>query len=68
MSTSSSEELTLEEFKRLVDQAGLGVSRQDLAQLKPVYELSLQLIQLVHSVDVKAEEIGVGFDPNWPSS
>ena len=68
MSTSSSEELTLEEFKRLVDQAGLGVSRQDLAQLKPVYELSLQLIQLVHSVDLKAEEIGVGFDPNWPSS
>ena len=65
MSTSGSKEITLKEFKQLADHVGLGMSQEELEQLKPLYELYAQQARLIHSVDLKAEEIGVTFRPDW---
>lgn len=65
MSTSGSEELSLQECKQLADHAGLGMSQEELEQLKPLYELYARQARLIHSVDLKAEEMGVMFRPDW---
>ena len=65
MSISGSEELSLEEFKQLVGHAGLGLDQAELEQLKPLYDTYWQHIKLIHSVDLKAEEMAVLFSPNW---
>ncbi len=66
MSTSGSEGVTLEEFKLMTDRAGLGLSPQELEELKPLYELYLPYIKLLHSIDLmRGEEISLDFHPGW---
>ena len=65
MSTSGSEEISLGEFQWLTDHAGLGLSQEELEQLKPLYDLYTQQYRLIHSIDLKAEEIAVMFRPDW---
>ena len=65
MSTSESEEIGLEEFKRLADHVGLGMSEDELEQLKPLYDLFMRQARLIHSVDLEAEEMAVTFRPDW---
>ena len=65
MATSGSEEISLEEFKRLADHAGLGLSQEEAEQLKPLYDLYARQLSLIHSVDLKAEEMAVMFRPDW---
>jgi hypothetical protein len=67
MATAGEETVTLEEFRRLTERAGLGLSPQELEQLKPLYELYLGYVTLLHSIDLGAEEIGMAFHPDWPS-
>ena len=65
MPMSESEEIGMEEFKRLADHAGLGMSEDELEQLKPLYDLYMRQARLIHSVDLKAEEMAVTFRPDW---
>ena len=65
MSTSGSEEISLEEFRRLTDHAGLGLSQEELDELKPQYDLYMRQSRLIHEIDLKAEEIAVIFRPDW---
>lgn len=67
MATSGEGELTLDEFRLLSERAGLGLRSDELAELKPLYELYLKLIAPMRSLNLKAEEIGVAFHPDWPS-
>ena len=67
MSTSGEGSLTLNEFRFLMERAGLGLSQEELEQLKPLYDLYMQHIKPLYEVDFKAEEIGVSFHPGWPS-
>ena len=67
MATSGDGPLSLDEFKSLVEQAGLGLSQEELENLKPLYDLYMQHIQPLYEVDFKAEEMGVSFQPDWPS-
>ena len=60
--------MSAEEFKLMADRAGLGMSQQELDDLKPVYDLYAPYIHLLHSVDLRAEEIGLTFHPDWPST
>lgn len=55
-----------EAFKRMADRAGLGMTQQELDELKPVFDLYDSCIQLLHSIDLQAEELGVTFHPDWP--
>ena len=68
MSTSDAGGVTPEEFKLMADRAGLGMSQSELDDLKPLYDLYAQYIDLLHSLDLQAEEIGVTFHPEWPPS
>jgi hypothetical protein len=58
--------ISLEEFRFLAERAGLGLSDEELEELKPLYELYLPHIQLLHTADLKAEEISLEFHPDWP--
>ncbi len=68
MATTGREAVTSEEFKQMADRAGLGMIQEELDELRPIYELYAQYIQLLHSIDLQAEEIGVTFHPDWPSA
>jgi hypothetical protein len=60
--------LEAEEFQQMVDRAGLGMSRLEIDELKPMYDLYAQYTQLLHSIDLGNEEIGVTFHPDWPAA
>ena len=66
MSTSGEGIVPAAEFKLMADRAGLGMTQQELDDLKPVFDLYAPYLQLLHSIDLSAEEIGVTFHPDWP--
>ncbi len=67
MTSAREDAVTSEEFKLMADRAGLGMSPEELEQLKPLYDLYYGYVKVLHSIDFKAEEIGVAFHPDWPS-
>jgi hypothetical protein len=67
MAAPKKQGISLEEFRLMAERAGLGLSQDELKDLKPLYELYLPHIQLLHSVDLGAEEISTAFHPDWPS-
>jgi hypothetical protein len=67
MATSGEGSLTLDEFRFLIERAGLSLSQDELENLKPLYDLYMDHIKPLYAVDFKAEEIGVSFHPDWPS-
>ncbi len=59
-------EISMEQFKTLADLAGLGMSQQELEELKPVYELYAAYARQLHTLSFGAEEMVVEFHPDWP--
>lgn len=68
MTTPRGDIVTPEEFKLMSDRAGLGMSQEELDELKPLYDLYTHYIQQLHSIDLQAEEIGMTFHSEWPSA
>ena len=68
MSTPGKQAVTSEEFKLMTELAGLGMSTEELEELKPLYDLYAEYIKILHSIDFQAEEIGMTFHPDWPSA
>jgi hypothetical protein len=62
-----STEISMEAFKLIVEQAGLGMNQQELEELKPLYDLYLASINQLHSIDFQAVEMAVAFHPDWPA-
>jgi Asp-tRNA(Asn)/Glu-tRNA(Gln) amidotransferase C subunit len=62
----ASQQVSLEVFRTIADLAGLGLSQQELEELKPLYDLYLEYIEQLHALDLGAEEIIVEFHPDWP--
>ena len=67
MSTTGDEGISAEAFRQMAERAGLGLSQEELEHLKPLYDLYLQHINQLHSIDLQAEEIAMVFHPDWPS-
>ena len=67
MSTTGDPEVSMEAFKLMTEQAGLGLSQQELEELKPLYDLYLPSINQLHSIDFQAVEIAMSFLPGWPA-
>ena len=67
MSTTEDEGISLEVFQQLVERSGLGLSQEEIKDLKPLYDLYLQNVNLIHSIDLQAEEIAMTFHPDWPT-
>ena len=68
MATSGDQGVTAEEFKRMTELAGLGLRAEEQEELRPLYQLYSEYISLLHSIDFQAEEIGMTFHPDWPST
>lgn len=56
-----------EEFRQMADRAGLGMSQEELEELKPMFDLYAQYTRQLHSLDLGNEEIDVAFRPDWPT-
>ena len=62
------QDISIEEFKLLADMAGLGMDRDELEDLKPIYDLYADYARQLHTIDFGAEEMVVEFHPDWPES
>ncbi len=67
MSTGGDPAVSLDAFKQMAEQAGLGLSQQEVEELKPLYDLHYEYVKQLHSLDLQAEEIAMAFHPDWPS-
>ena len=61
-------ETSMAEFKMLADRAGLGMSQQELDELKPIYDVYAAYAQELHTLSFGAEEMVVEFHPDWPEA
>ncbi len=59
-------ETSMEEFKLMADRAGLGMSQEELDDLKPIYEMYAAYARQLHTLSLGAEEMVVEFHPDWP--
>ena len=57
-------EISIEEFGLMADRAGLGMSQHELEELKPIYELYMEYIEQLHSINFGPEEMVVAFRPD----
>ena len=67
MTTPENQPITSETFKIMAELAGLGMTQQELDELKPLYDLHAEYANQLHSIDFGAEEIALTFEPEWPS-
>ena len=65
MATSGEATVSSDQFRVMAELAGLGLRPDELEELKPLYDMYRQYVDLLHSIDFEAEEIGVTFHPDW---
>ena len=58
------QQISMEEFKFMADRAGLGMNQAELDHLKPIYELYLGYMAMLHSINFGSEEMVVEFHPD----
>ena len=58
----------MEEFRFMADRAGLGLSAEELGELKPIYDLYAAYAAQLHDINFGAEEMVVEFHPDWPGT
>jgi len=66
MTSSPRSGINFEEFRQMSDRAGLGMTTEELEELKPLYDLYSQYTYLLHNIDLGSEEIDLTFRPDWP--
>ena len=59
-------EVSMEEFRFMVDRAGLGLNDNELEELKPIYALYAAYTAQLHAINFGAEEMVTEFHPDWP--
>ena len=65
---AESGEVSMEEFRLMADRAGLGMSNEELEELKPIYDLYAAYAAQLHEINFGAEEMVVAFHPDWPQA
>ena len=68
MASADGNQVSFENFKTMTELAGLGMTTQEIEELKPLYDLYARYIGIVHSVEFGAVEIGVTFHPDWSAA
>ena len=61
-------EVSMDEFRLMVDRAGLGLNDQELEELKPIYDLYAAYAAQLHNINFGAEEMVTEFHPDWPGA
>jgi VIT1/CCC1 family predicted Fe2+/Mn2+ transporter len=59
-------EMSIDELQQLADRAGLGMSRQEVEDLKSVYDLYAAYARQCHEMSFGATEMIVEYHPDWP--
>lgn len=59
-------EVSMQEFRFMADRAGLGLNDEELAELKPIYDLYAAYAAQLHAINFGAEEMVTEFHPDWP--
>lgn len=57
--------IPLETFRVLTERAGLSLSDEELASLKPMFDFYTEQIQKLHDVELDVEDLAVAFSPGW---
>jgi hypothetical protein len=60
---SEQKSISLDDFRVLVERAGLNLNAEELAALKPMYDFYAPLVQELHDVELNAEDLAVTFLP-----
>lgn len=59
-------EMSIDELQQLAYRAGLGMSREEVEAIKPVYDMYAAYARMCHEVEFGATEMVVEFHPDWP--
>ena len=66
MASTNQGQVSMEHFRMMIEVAGLGMTDQEIEELKPLYDLYAQYVTTVHSVELGAVEVAATFHPEWP--
>ena len=58
--------VSIDELQQMADRAGLGMSRREVEELKPIYDMYASYALRLHEIDFGATEMVVEFHPDWP--
>ena len=59
-------EMSIDELQQIADRADLGMTRQEVEDIKPIYDLYAGYAYELHSISFGATEMVVEFHPDWP--
>ena len=62
---AETEGIGIEDFRVLVERAGLSLSTEELETLKPMYDFYAERTGVLHDLDLNAEDLAVAFSSNW---
>jgi hypothetical protein len=62
---TESEGMSLDHLRVLAERAGLGMTHEELAALKPMFDHYARQIKGLFEVDLGAEDLAVTYSPNW---
>ena len=59
------EGIGIEDFRVLVERAGLSLTVEELETLKPMYDFYAERTGVLHNLDLEATDLAVTFSSNW---
>lgn len=62
---AESEGITVDQLRVLAERAGLGLTREELTSLKPMFDHYAKQIQMLYEVELGAEDLAVMYSPDW---
>ena len=60
-----SEGISMEDFRALVQRAGLELTAEELEGLKPMYDHYATRVSALHELDLDAEDLALVFSADW---
>ena len=61
-------DVSVDGLERMAERAGLGMTREEVAALKPIYDLYAAYAAQLREIEFGAEEPVTGFAPDWPEA
>lgn len=61
-------DVSVDELQQMADRAGLGMTGEEVADLKPIYDLYAAYAAQLRDIEFGAEEPVTDFAPDWPEA
>jgi hypothetical protein len=62
---ATSDAISLEHFQILTERAGLNLTPDEVAALKPMYDFYAAQLRSLHEIPLDVEDLAVSFSPTW---